>query len=95
MREGEAEASKIRALAAKLTYEIDAAHTYPSFEADHMGGLSKWRGKLNTSSGTVTLDKEAQTGSVDITLDMTTVQIGVDAPADGLATKERRLVSRG
>jgi polyisoprenoid-binding protein YceI len=35
------------ALAAPATYNIDAAHTYPSFEADHMGGLSLWRGKVN------------------------------------------------
>ena len=31
------------AQAAPVTYEIDPTHTYPSFEADHMG-LSVWRG---------------------------------------------------
>ena len=31
------------------TYKIDPAHTYPSFEADHFGGLSTWRGKFNKS----------------------------------------------
>ena len=44
------------AVAAPVTYEIDSNHTYPSFEADHMGGLSKWRGKINSTSGSVTLD---------------------------------------
>lgn len=28
------------AQAAPAKYNIDSAHTYPSFEADHMGGLS-------------------------------------------------------
>ncbi len=50
-----------------VTYNIDSAHTYPAFEADHQGGLSIWRGKIERSSGTVVFDKEAQTGSaVDV-----------------------------
>jgi polyisoprenoid-binding protein YceI len=52
------------ALAAPVTYEIDSAHTYPSFEADHSGGMSLWRGKINSSSGKITLDKAANTGTV-------------------------------
>lgn len=64
------------ALAAPVTYNIDAAHTYPTFEADHMGGLSFWRGKVNSSTGTITLDKAANTGSVNITMDMKTIDFG-------------------
>lgn len=63
-------------LAAPVTYEIDPNHTFPSFEADHMGGLSLWRGKVNSTSGTITLDKEASTGTVDITMDMSTIDFG-------------------
>jgi polyisoprenoid-binding protein YceI len=66
------------AFAAPVTYNIDPAHTYPSFEADHMGGLSLWRGKFNSSSGTITLDKEAKTGTVDITIDTTSLDFGND-----------------
>jgi len=29
-----------------VTYEIDPRHTFPSFEADHQGGVSVWRGKI-------------------------------------------------
>lgn len=58
------------------TYTIDPDHTYPSFEADHMGGLSKWRGKFNHTSGKVTLDRAAGTGTVDITVDATSVDFG-------------------
>ncbi|MFP3747343.1 hypothetical protein SB816_30205, partial [Achromobacter sp. SIMBA_011] len=25
-------------------YQLDPNHTYPSFESDHFGGLSVWRG---------------------------------------------------
>ncbi len=47
-------------LAAPVTYQVDPSHTYPSFAADHFGGLSVWRGKFDSSSGTIVLDKEAQ-----------------------------------
>ena len=66
------------AVAAPQTYVIDSNHTYPTFEADHMGGVSFWRGKINSSSGTVTMDKEARTGSVDVTIDMSTIDFGHD-----------------
>jgi polyisoprenoid-binding protein YceI len=61
-----------------VTYTIDPAHTYPSFEVDHRGGLSVWRGKFNRSSGIVIMDKEAMTGSVDIQIDMTSIDFGFD-----------------
>ena len=64
------------ALAAPVTYDIDPAHTYPSFEADHMGGLSVWRGKFDKSSGKIVLDKENSTGTVDITIDTSSIDFG-------------------
>ena len=64
------------ATAAPVTYAIDAAHTYPSFEADHSGGMSFWRGKINSSSGKVTLDKEGNAGTVEVTMDMKTIDFG-------------------
>lgn len=67
------------ATAAPVTYTIDPDHTFPSFEADHFGGLSTWRGKFNKTHGTVTLDKAAGTGNVDITVDMDSVDFGLDA----------------
>jgi polyisoprenoid-binding protein YceI len=68
----------VSALAAPVTYKVDPGHTYPSFEADHMGGLSVLRGKFNSSSGTIVLDKEAKTGTVDITIDTTSLDFGHD-----------------
>lgn len=64
------------ASAAPVKYNIDPAHTYPSFEADHFGGMSVWRGKFNSSSGSVTLDKEAGTGTVEINIDTASIDFG-------------------
>ena len=50
------------AMAAPATYNIDSSHTYPAFEADHMGGLSVWRGKFNKTTGKVVLDTAAKSG---------------------------------
>jgi polyisoprenoid-binding protein YceI len=58
------------------TYKIDPSHTYPSFEADHMGGLSTWRGKFDKTDGTITLDRAAKSGTVDITIDTTSIDFG-------------------
>ena len=66
------------AFAAVDTYKIDPAHTYPSFEADHMG-LSVWRGKYKKTSGTVTLDRAAKTGSIDILIDAASIDFGHEA----------------
>ena len=62
--------------AAPATYKVDSAHTYPSFEADHFGGVSVWRGKINSTSGTIVYDKEAGTGTVEIQMDMSTIDFG-------------------
>ena len=57
------------------SYNIDPSHTFPSFETDHMG-ISVWRGKFNKTSGTVTLDKAAKTGTLDITIDASSIDTG-------------------
>ncbi|WP_321819735.1 MULTISPECIES: YceI family protein [unclassified Burkholderia] len=64
------------AFAAASTYQFDPDHTYPSFEADHIGGLSVWRGKFDKSGGTVTLDRAAKTGTVDVTTAIASVHTG-------------------
>jgi len=68
----------LSATAAPITYKVDPEHTYPSFEADHLVGLSTWRGKFNHTSGTITLDKVARSGSVEIIVDMTSADFGHD-----------------
>jgi polyisoprenoid-binding protein YceI len=57
-------------------YAIDPTHTYPSFEADHFGGLSTWRGRFTKTAGTITLDRAAKSGSVDIAIDTNSLDFG-------------------
>lgn len=59
-------------------YLIDPEHTFPSFEADHMG-MSVWRGKFNRSRGHITLDRAAKTGSVEVQIDIASVDYGLEA----------------
>lgn len=69
-------AGAVTATAAPVAYEVDPTHTYPSFEADHLGGLSVWRGKMEKSKGTVMLDKAAGAGEVDIEIDLDSIDFG-------------------
>jgi polyisoprenoid-binding protein YceI len=68
----------LAAQAAPATYNLDPSHTYPSFEADHFGGLSVWRGKFNKSSGKVVIDRAAKTGSVEVTVDTASINFGME-----------------
>ena len=65
------------ATAAPVNYSLDPTHTYPSFEADHMG-MSMWRGKFKKTSGKVSLDKEAGQGTLDVVVDMASVDFGLE-----------------
>ena len=67
------------ALASPETYMLDPMHTYPSFEADRFGGISIFRGKFRKSKGTVTIDREARTGSLAATIDLASVDSGLEA----------------
>ncbi len=61
--------------ASAQSYNIEPGHTYPSFEADHMG-ISFWRGKFLKTSGKVTLDRAAKNGSIEITIDASSIDFG-------------------
>jgi len=65
------------ALAQRVTYTLRPDHTFPSFEASHYG-LSIWRGRFRKSSGSVVLDRAAQTGSVTVNIDARSVDFGVE-----------------
>lgn len=65
------------ALAAPTTYAIDSDHTHPAFEFPHMG-LSWWRGLFGKTTGTVTLDRAAKSGAVDITVATGSIEFAHD-----------------
>lgn len=77
------------AVAAPVTYQMDPDHTQASFETDHMGGLSIRRGKFDTTkSGTVVMDREAQTGTVDVTIDAASMNTGIPKLNDHIKSDE-------
>jgi polyisoprenoid-binding protein YceI len=65
------------AAAAPVSYELDPLHTFPSIEFSHMD-ISIWRGKFNRSSGTVVLDRAAHSGRVEVQVDTSSINFGLD-----------------
>ena len=63
------------AQAAPSTYNIDNSHTYPHFSYSHLG-YSTQTHKFDKTSGKVVMDFDAKTGSVDVTIDATSVNTG-------------------
>lgn len=60
------------------TYAIDPAHTYPMFEVSHHG-FSIQRGRFDRTSGSVTIDVLAGTGSLDVRIDATSINMGQES----------------
>lgn len=63
------------AQAAPETFAIDPTHTAPRFEYTHLG-YSNQVHRFDKTSGRIVLDRAAQTGSVDVTIDATSVNTG-------------------
>jgi polyisoprenoid-binding protein YceI len=57
------------------TYNIDAFHTFPTFEVNHLG-FSTQRGRFDKTSGTVMLDTAAKKGSIDLTIEVSSLNMG-------------------
>lgn len=66
------------ASAGAVRYTLDPDHTFPSFEADHLG-ISTWRGKFTRSRGHVVLDRAAGTGSVEVEVEVASISFGLAA----------------
>lgn len=63
------------AFAATETYVIDGTHTFPRFEYNHLG-YSIQVSRFDKTSGKITLDRAAKTGSVDVVIDAKSVNTG-------------------
>jgi polyisoprenoid-binding protein YceI len=64
----------LSALAAD-SYTIDPPHTFPHFSINHLG-FSTMQGRFDKTSGNVTLDRVAKTGSVEIAIETASVSTG-------------------
>jgi polyisoprenoid-binding protein YceI len=69
------------------TYNIDPNHTMPTFEVGH-GGISLQRGSFAKATGKVTLDRAGKKGTIDVTIDTSTINTN-HAARDGVLKSER------
>lgn len=63
----------LSAAAAEETYVLDPVHSQPLFEVQHMG-FSLQRATFTKISGKVVLDRSAHKGSVDVTVDTSSIR---------------------
>jgi polyisoprenoid-binding protein YceI len=63
------------AMAAPETYVLDGGHSFPRFSYNHFG-YSTQVSRFDKTTGKVVFDKAAKTGSVDIVIDMKSVNTG-------------------
>lgn len=61
--------------AAPVTYDIDPVHSFPHFMVDHFGAAYLY-GRFNKTTGKLVLDREAKTGTIDITIETASVDTG-------------------
>jgi len=73
--------------AASDSYQIDPTHTFVIYEIGHYGTTTN-RGRFSTSDGKVEIDRSAHTGRVDITLDISSIDTGVDALNKHIQSKD-------
>jgi polyisoprenoid-binding protein YceI len=73
--------------AAQETYVFDAVHSQPTFETTHLG-FSTQRGSFAKSTAKVTLDRAAKKGTVDVTIDTTSIKT-IDARLDAAVKSDK------
>ncbi len=77
----------ITMVASADSYTIDPKHTYPNFTINHLG-FSTMHGRFGTTSGTLELDQAKGTGSVNIVVDMASVDTGLKKRDDHLRSPD-------
>jgi polyisoprenoid-binding protein YceI len=65
------------AAAAPEAYTLDSRHTFPAFQVRHLG-ISLQFGRFNKTTGKVVIDREARSGTADITIDAASIDMGID-----------------
>ena len=64
------------AFAAPESYVLDPNHTVARFEYNHFG-FSTQQSRFDKNTGKIVLDRAAKTGSVDVSIDTTSINTGV------------------
>ncbi|MDM0001485.1 YceI family protein [Variovorax sp. J22P240] len=69
------------------TYVVDPTHTFVMYEMGHYGTTTN-RGRFSTKDGSVKIDPEGTSGKVDITMDISSINTGVDLLNRHLQSKD-------
>ncbi|WP_345540039.1 YceI family protein [Variovorax defluvii] len=59
------------------SYVVDPTHTFVMYEMGHYGTTTN-RGRFSTKDGTIKIDGSGQGGKIDITMDISSINTGVD-----------------
>jgi len=73
--------------AAPVVYEIESAHTYPKFEVSH-NGFSNHTGIFTKTTGRVVFDRDAKSGSMEVTVETAALTTGIEVMEKVLRGKE-------
>ncbi|EGK70420.1 MAG: polyisoprenoid-binding protein [Methyloversatilis sp.] len=60
------------------SFTIDSRHTFPVFEVNHLG-FSTQRGRFNNVTGKIMLVPSQKSGSIEVTIDSASIDMGMDA----------------
>ena len=77
----------VPAMAVEESYVIEPVHSQPQWETRHIG-MSPQRGSFSKVAGKITLDREAKKGSVDMTIDATSIRT-FDGRLDAIVKGDR------
>jgi len=69
------------------SYSADPSHTSVTFEAKHFG-TSTLRGRFDKKTGSISIDRAAKTGKVDVTIDTSSIDTGIAALDTHLKSKD-------
>lgn len=69
------------------SYTIDPQHTYPNFTINHLG-FSTLHGRFGKTTGKLSLDQAKGTGSVDIVIDVASINTGFKKRDDHLRSPD-------
>lgn len=69
------------------SYTVDPMHTYPHFSISHLG-FSTMQGRFDKTSGKITLDRAAKTGTVNIEIEAASISTGLAKRDDHLRSPD-------
>lgn len=79
-------------VAAPESFTIDPIHSFPHFTVGHLG-MAQLYGRFDKTSGKMTVDAAAKSGTVDITIETASVNTGDNERAGRLRSRDEHLRS--